>query len=90
MTLDQLRYSLTEHTEKYFFIYENLRLLIHPSITNYRDLLNKTEDDIELIPEIKKTQDNSDIKFYKFDYNEELYSKRFKQLNEIKNEEVKD
>ena len=75
MTLDKLRYYLTEHTEKFFFTYENLRLLIHPSVTSHWDLLNKLEDDIELMPEIKKTQDGTDIKFYRFDYSEDVYSK---------------
>lgn len=143
MALDKLRYYLTEHTEKFFFTYENLRLLIHPSVTSHWDLLNKLEDDIELMPKIKKTQDDTDIEFYRFDYskkvypksellsfvfasidndwniikgidstklkhhfwlkheniifdpslavitNENLYSKRFKQLSEIKNEEIK-
>ena len=75
MTLDKLRYYLTEHTEKFFFTYENLRLLIHPSVTSHWDLLNKLEDDIELMPEIEKTQDGTDIKFYRFDYSEDVYSK---------------
>lgn len=75
MNLDKIRYYLTEHTEKFFFTYENLRLLIHPSVTSHRDLLNKLEDDIELMPEIKKTSDDMDIKFYRFDYSEEIYSK---------------
>lgn len=75
MTLDKLRYLLTEHREKFFFTYENFRLLVHPSITGYRDLLNKLEDDINLMPEIAKTSDNIDIRFYRFDYNENLYSK---------------
>ena len=75
MNLDKLRYYLTEHTEKCFFTYENLRLLIHPSITSHSDLLNKLEDDIELMPEIKETSDGINIKFYRFDYSEEIYSK---------------
>lgn len=75
MNLDKLRYSLTKHTERFFFTQENSRLLIHPSITNYRDLLNKIDDNIELMPEINKTQDNITIKFYKFNYNDELYFK---------------
>lgn len=75
MSLDSLRYLLTEHTEKFFFTYENFRLLIHPSVTCDSDLLNKLEDDINLMPEIDKTADNTDIKFYRFDYNENAYSK---------------
>lgn len=75
MNLDKLRYYLTKHIEKYFFTYENLRLLIHPSVTSNRDLLNKLEDDLELMPQIKKTSDGMDIKFYRFDYSEEIYSK---------------
>lgn len=75
MPLDKLRYFLTDHTEKFFFTYENLRLLIHPSVVRHSDLLNRLEDDINLMPEIEKTADNTDIKFYRFDYNEDLYSK---------------
>ncbi len=75
MLLSKLRYILADHTEKFLFTCENLRLLIHPSITSYRDLLNKLEDDIKLIPEIEKSLDNVDIKFYRFDYNENIYSK---------------
>lgn len=75
MNLDKLRYYLTEHIEKYLFTCENLRLLIHPSVTSNRDLLNKLDDDIELMPEIKKTLDGMDIKFYRFDYREDIYSK---------------
>ena len=52
MTLDKLRYFLTDHIERYSFTYENLKLLIHPSIANYRDLLNKIEDYIELMHKI--------------------------------------
>lgn len=75
MDLDKMRYLLTDYTEKFFFTYENKRLLIHPSVAKYKALLNKIEDDIELMPEIEKTQDNTDVKFYRFDYNEESYSK---------------
>lgn len=75
MTLDKLRYLLTEHKEKFFFTYENFRLLVHPSVIGYKNLLNKLEDDINLMPEIAKTSDNTDIKFYRYDYNENLYSK---------------
>ena len=75
MALDKLRYYLTEHTKKFFFTYENLKLLVHPSVNSHWDLLNKLEDDIELMPEIKKTQDGMNIKFYRFDYSEEIYCK---------------
>lgn len=75
MPLDKLRYLLTGHTEKYFFTCENFRLLIHPSVTSYNDLLNQIKDDISLMPELEKTSDNIDIKFYEFDYKEEIYSK---------------
>lgn len=75
MSLDKLRYSLTEHRERIFIsAYENFKLLIHPSINNY-DLLNRVEDDIKLLPEIKATVDKTDIKFYRYDYNEQVYSK---------------
>lgn len=43
MSLNKSKYSLTEYTEKIFFTYENLRLLIHPFITNYIYLLNNLE-----------------------------------------------
>ncbi len=75
MALEKLRYSLTEHTARFFYTYENLMLLVHPSVCDYRDLLNKVEDDIHLMPEIKATQDETKIKFYRFDYTEEIYSK---------------
>ena len=74
MDLNKMRYSLTKHVEKIFFTYQNLKLLIHPSVTDF-DLLNKLADDIELMPEIMKTFDGTEIKFYKFNYNEEIYSK---------------
>jgi len=75
MTLEELRYFLTEHTKSILWKCENFRLLIHPSINRYSDLANKVEDDIKLMPEIKSTQDGTDIKFYRFDYNEDVYSK---------------
>lgn len=75
MNLSKLRYSLTEHTEKYMYTYENFKLLIHPDAYKYMDILNKLEDDIELMPEIDKTPDNVDIKFCRYDYNENLYPK---------------
>lgn len=75
MSLNKLRYSLTEHTEKFFFTYENFKLLIHPSVMDTRDLLNRLEDDINLMPEIDRTSDNTDIKLKRYGYNEDLYSK---------------
>ena len=75
MSLNKLRYSLTEHTEKFFFTYENFKLLIHPSVKDTRDLLNRLEDDINLMPEIDRTPDNTDIKLKRYGYNEDLYSK---------------
>lgn len=75
MSLDKLRYLLTEHRERKFIsAYENFKLLIHPSINNY-DLLNRIEDDIKLLPEIKATVDKTEIKFYRYNYNEQVYSK---------------
>ena len=76
MALDQLRYKLTAHRESFSLTssYENFKLLIHPSINNY-DLLNRIEDDIKLLPEIESTNDKTDIKFYRYDYNEQVYSK---------------
>ncbi len=75
MDLNKLRYLLTEHMEKFLFTYENFKLFIHPSVVGYNDLLNRLEDDINLMPEIDQTPDNVDIKFYKYDYNKNLYSK---------------
>ncbi len=66
MSLNKLRYSLTEHTEKFFFTYENFKLLIHPSVMDTRDLLNRLEDDINLMPEIDRTLDNTDIKLKRY------------------------
>lgn len=75
MALDKLRYSLTDYKERIFmYSFENFKLLIHPSINNY-DLLNRVEDDIKLLPEIQPTTDKTDIKFYRYDYNEQIYSK---------------
>lgn len=75
MSIDKLRYSLTNHIEKYFFTYENLHLLIHPSIPNCGNLLNELEDDIKLIPKIEHTKDKINIEFYRYNYNENIYSK---------------
>lgn len=76
MSLDKLRYSLTNHRESFSLIssYANYKLLIHPLINN-QDLLNRVEDDIKLLPEIKSTIDNIDIKFYTYDYNEKNIQK---------------
>jgi len=75
MTTDKLRYSLTEHREKIFFTTDNHFLLIHPSVSNCGDLLNRIMDDIDLMPEIEKTLDQIEIKFYRVGYNENIYSK---------------
>ena len=75
MPLDKLRYLLTEHIEKFMFTTDNYKLLIHPSVKRYSDLLNRIMDDIDLMPEIEKTIDNVYIKFYTLGYKEELYYK---------------
>ena len=75
ITLDKLRYLLTDHIEKFMFTTDNYKLLIHPSVQKYSDLLNRIMDDIDLMPEIEKTLDNVDIKFYRLGYKEELYYK---------------
>ena len=74
MKLDQLRYSLTQHIEKYFFTEENTVLLIHPAI-NQANLLNKLNDDLDLMPNLPSTKDNTTIKFYQYDYDETIFSK---------------
>lgn len=75
MALDKLRYSFTEHRERIFLSsYENFKLLVHPSIDS-DDLLNRLEDDIKLLPDIQSTIDKTEIKFYRYDYNEQVYSK---------------
>lgn len=75
MSLDKLRYVFTEHRERIFISsYENFKLLVHPSVDN-DDLLNRLEDDIKLLPEIQPTIDKTEIKFYRYDYNEQVYSK---------------
>lgn len=74
MPLSELRYTLTQHTVRFLLTYENFRLLIHPSIEDI-DLLHRLEDDINLMPKIPKTIDNIDIKFYRFGYDESIYSK---------------
>ena len=75
MNVDKLRYSLTQYIEKFMFTYDNFKLLIHPSVYKQDELLNKIMDDIDLMPEIKPTQDKVDIKFYKYDYNKDIFSK---------------
>ena len=75
MSLDKLRYAFTEHRERIFLSsFENFKLLVHPSVDN-DDLLNRLEDDIKLLPEIQPTIDKTEIKFYRYDYNEQVYSK---------------
>lgn len=76
MALDKLRYFLTEHVERFMFTYHNEKLLIHPSVKengDYDDLINRIKDDIELMPEIEKAIDGSDIKFYVYDYKNLYY-----------------
>lgn len=75
MSLEKLRYSFTEHRKRIFISsYENFKLLVHPSI-EADDLLNRLEDDIKLLPEINPTIDKTEVKFYRYDYNEQVYSK---------------
>jgi len=75
MSLEELRYSFTEHRKRIFISsYENFKLLVHPSI-EADDLLNRLEDDIKLLPEINPTIDKTEVKFYRYDYNEQVYSK---------------
>ena len=76
MTLDKLRYLLTNHIERVMFTYDNEKLLIHPSVKendDFYDLLNRIKDDIELMPEIEKTIDGTEIKFYVYDYKNLYY-----------------
>lgn len=73
MSLDKLRYAFTEHKEKIFIsYYENFKLLVHPTIDN-DDLLNRLEDDVKLLPDTQPTIDKTEIKFYRYDYNEQVY-----------------
>lgn len=144
MNLDKLRYLLTAHIERVMLTYHNEKLLIHPSVKendDYNDLLNRIKDDIELMPKIKKTIDETNIKFSLYSYQnlyyqsellvfiyasinkdwnivksfdinkgrihyylksnniiydpsisiittQEIYSKKFKQLKEIKNQDI--
>lgn len=77
MSLDKLRYFLTDHIESFSLIssYKNFKLLIHPTVGRYVDLINRVEDDIKLLPEIEPTTDNTEIKFYTYNYNEQVYCK---------------
>lgn len=76
MTVAELRYVLTEHKQSMsIFSYRNFKMLFHPEIINYIDLLNRVEDDINLIPGIESTSDNTEIKFYTYNYNEQVYYK---------------
>ena len=74
MKLDKLRYSLTKHIEKVMFTYDNFKLLIHPDMDN-DELFERLDDDLDLIPEIPTTIDGVDIKFYRYDYKDEIFSK---------------
>ena len=74
MGLDTLRYNLTKHMKRVMFTYENFKLLIHPDI-DYDDVLERINDDLDLMPEIQSTKDDIEIKFYRYDYNENIFSK---------------
>lgn len=73
MKIEDIRYKLTKHVKRKFFIYENTKLLIHPMIKN--ELIERIYDDINLMPSIRKTIDGCEIKFYKYDYQENIYTK---------------
>ena len=74
MGLDTLRYNLTKHMKRVMFTYENFKLLIHPDI-DYDDVLERLNDDLDLMPEIQSTKDDIEIKFYRYDYKENIFSK---------------
>ena len=74
MKLDKLRYELTEHREKVMFTYDNFKLLIHPDMDN-DELFERLDDDLDLMPEIPRTIDGVDIRYYRYDYNEEIFYK---------------
>ena len=74
MSIENLRYSLTEHMKRVLFTYENFKLLVIPEFF-YLDLIRQIDDDIELMPDILNTIDDCEIKFYKYDYNEKVFSK---------------
>ena len=74
MKLDKLRYELAEHIEKVMFTYDNFKLLIHPDMDN-DELFERLDDDLDLMPEIPRTIDGVDIRFYRYDYNEEIFYK---------------
>lgn len=76
MSLNELRFFLADHKKSFSLIssYGNFKLLIHPSVDDF-DLLNRVEDDIKLLPSIPDTVDQIEIKFYRYDYNEQVYSK---------------
>ena len=74
MSIENLRYNLTEHMKRVMFTYENFKLLIHPEFFT-SDLVERLEDDLDLMPEIPSTIDDCEIKFYRYDYKENIYSK---------------
>ena len=74
MSIENLRYSLTEHMKRVLFTYENFKLLVIPEFF-YLDLIRQIDDDIELMPDILNTIDDCEIKFYKYDYNEKVFLK---------------
>ncbi len=75
MDIEKIRYFLTNYKEKNIFTYENYQMLIHPSLSPYKDLILQIEDDIRLMPRISKTGDKTPIKFYLYDYDKDIYSK---------------
>ena len=70
---EKLRLLLSD-AESSVFEYENLRLLIHPSIHN-KNLINNVRDNFESMPVIEPTYDNCDISFNMYNYDNKLYSK---------------
>ena len=74
MSIENLRYNLTEHMKRVMFTYENFKLLIHPEFFT-SDLVERLEDDLDLMPEIPSTIDDCEIKFYRYDYKENIYTK---------------
>lgn len=72
--INDLRFSLTEHVRRILLSYENYKLLIHPNIDS-NEIIYKILDDISLMPKIPKTKDGCRIEFYRYDYDQNIYSK---------------
>lgn len=72
MTIQELRFSLTgkEENTRMFHRYENFRLLIENNIGKNK-LLDILYDDMELMPDIQKTEKNIKPKLCKYDYIED-------------------